>query len=332
MTVRCSEHAVDGIAALEIDNADLRAMVLPQVGAKILSLVDLRTGRNLLFRSRRPLIQPEYGGRYDRYDYSGWDECFPGIGECPHPEYPWAGVTVPDHGELWTLPWQTELIAGVLRQYTHGVRFPYTFERRIDFNGGDRLVFSYFVENHAPYPFKAFWSTHPMLAVTPTTRILLPPGVQVRVEVSKNERIGGYLSERPWPRTRDRWGREIDLDVIGLPEQRTVEKLFSTDVPAGWCALYDEASEEFLAFTFRPEQVPFVGVAAMRGGWPTESASDLIVVLEPCTGWPDRLDIAITRGAAVAVPPQGRIEWQFDATIGRGRGRLDEIIRNAPRR
>jgi len=326
VSVRVSERAVDGLGALEIDNGDLRAVVVPELGAKVLSLVDLRTGREWMARSDRPLRRREYGGRYDAYDYSGWDECFPGIGECFYPEAPWRGVLVPDHGELWTLPWRTEVADGVLRQSVHGVHFPYRFERRIDFNAGPRLAIAYVVENYAPFPFKTFWSAHPMLAVTPTSRFLIPEGLRVRVEVSKHGWLGPYLAEHPWPLTRDAGGREVDLRVVGSAAQDHVDKLFSTRATEGWGAIYDEANGDFFALTFPPEDVPFIGVCAIRGRWPTDDDSTLIGLIEPCTGWPDRLDVAIDRGEHVVLPPGGRLAWTMAVELGRGRDRLDQIV------
>jgi hypothetical protein len=324
--VRAQECRVDGLDALRIDNGLLGALVVPELGAKILSLVDLATGREWMARSRRRLVRPPYGARYAAYDRSGWDECFPGIGEGPYPEHPWAGVVVPDHGELWTLPWRTELVDGVLRQHSHGVRFPYAFERRIDFRGGDRLAFAYAVESHAALPFKALWSAHPMLAASAATRVRLPDGVRVRVDSSRGERLGGYLAEHAWPRTRDAGGRDVALDLMGPPDQAHVDKLFSTAVPAGWCALHDEETDDFFAFAFSPDEVPFVGLAMIRGGWPSDADRDLIAVLEPCNGWPDRLDVAIARGACREVPPGGRLTWRLEVRVGRGRERLEAVV------
>jgi len=326
MAVRVNERRVEGFDALEVDNGYLRALVLPGLGGKILSLVDLRTNREWLARSDRPLVRRTYAGQYDQYDYSGWDECFPGIGQCFYPEQPWQGIAVPDHGELWTLPWRTEIIDGTLRQSVNGVHFPYRFQRRIDFNAGPRLTIDYVVENYAAYDFKAFWSAHPMLAVTPTSRFRIPEGLRVRVEVSKHQWLGSYLAEHDWPTTLDDQGNEVDLSLIGTAAQDHVDKLFSTRVSEGWGAIFDEANEDFFVFTFRPKDVPFVGVCAIRGRWPTDDDSTLIGLIEPCTGWPDRLDVAIDRGEHATIPAGGCLSWQLVLEVGRGQARLQEII------
>jgi hypothetical protein len=335
VAVRVNERSVDGIAGIEIDNETLRALVVPELGANIRSLVDLRTGREWLAQSPRRLRLRTYSGRYDEFDYSGWDECFPGIGACYYPDPPWQGVAVADHGEVWTLPWQTDLTGSVLTQSVHGVRFPYTFERTVDFAGpkadSGGLALSYVVTNHSPFQLKAFWSAHPMLAVTPTTRFLIPDHLDVRVEVSKHGWLGQYLTRHPWPFTRDHEGNPVDLSVVGPASQDHVDKLFSTRLREGWGAVFDEQSEDFLALTFSPDLIPFVGVCGIRGEWPTAGDSTLVGLIEPCSGWPDRLDVAIDRGEHVTLPPQSRLTWELDLTIGRGRADLDAVIQAAPR-
>ncbi|HLZ09110.1 MAG TPA: hypothetical protein VKT80_11015, partial [Chloroflexota bacterium] len=174
------------------------------------------------------------------------------------------------------------------------------------------------------------WSAHPMLAVTPTMRFLIPDHLDVRVEVSKHGWLGEYLTRHAWPRSRDNDGNPIDLSVVGPASQDHIDKLFSTRLQEGWGAVFDEKSEDYLAFTFSPDAIPFVGVCAIRGRWPTDDDNTLIGLIEPCNGWPDRLDVAIDRGEHQTVPPLGRLSWNLELTIGRGRAGLDEVIHGAP--
>ena len=327
-----AEQEVDGQRALALEGEAVRLVVLPEVGAKIVSCVDRRTGHEYVWRNPDPavrLVRPDYAGAFERYDISGWDECFPGIGQCAYPEPPWQGVVVPDHGELWTLPWHAEPQPDGLRLWTHGVRFPYTFEKRLAL-AGDGFSALYRVHNAAPFPFKCFWSTHPLFAATPATRILLPAGVRVRVEVSFTGRLGPLLTEHPWPRAVDRRGREVDLSVMGPEGQREADKLFTTPLPQGWAALHDGASDQWLAFTFDPAQVPLAGFWGNRGGWPAGRPC-FNLALEPCSGCPDRLDIAVLRGEHQTVAPEGDLVWRLDVHVGRGHDSLADIT-SSPRR
>lgn len=317
---------IDGLLGLVVETKSLTLSILPELGAKVISLVHQPSAHEHLWRHPgRPLRLARYGDAYDRYDLSGWDECFPTISEVVYPEAPWQGIFVPDHGELWSVPWQWDFQADTLRMWTHSVRFAYRFERIFRFVG-DAIEITYIVHNPTPFAFKALWSMHPFLNVTPTSRVILPPAVRVRVELSLGERIGAFLSEHPWPLAQDRHGQPVDLSQIGLGDAQTIEKLYTTPVGAGYAALYDEASGHFLAFTFDPQSVPFVGVCHIRNGWREVGAPSNSTILEPCTGWPDRLDLAMTRGASMTIPAQGERRWQVVLQVGKGAEALQQVI------
>ena len=318
---------IDHLLCLEVESARHKLAILPELGAKVISLVDKQSGHEHLWRHPlRPFRRAAYADAYDRYDLSGWDECFPTISEVVYPEEPWKGILVPDHGELWSLPWQWDYQDDTLRMWTQSVRFAYRFERTFRLSDAGPIVIDYRVSNPTPFPFKALWSMHPFLKVTPASRVLLPAGVRVRVELSHNERIGGFLSEHPWPVTQDRHGQAVDLSLMGTPDEPTLEKLFTTPLPAGWAALYDEEQEDFLAFTFDPQLTPFVGICQIRGGWPPDAPDSRTTILEPCNGWPDRLDLAMTRAAGVVIPAEGERRWSVMLHLGRGKEALNKLI------
>jgi galactose mutarotase-like enzyme len=327
MAIIVKETITEGLASLTVESDEVRMVLLPDLGGKVISLVWKPRGREYLWRQPdRPLRLAGYGDAFEDQDISGWDECFPTIGEADYPEAPWRGVIVPDHGELWALPWRWVSHDQSITMWTHGVRFAYRFERTFAFGNDGRVDVEYAVENLTPYPFKALWSMHPFLAVTATTRVLLPPDVRVRVEVAKGSRLGTFLAEHPWPVTRDRLGERIDLSLVGSRDDSFMAKLFTTPLEHGWAALYDEEDGDFLAFTFDPAAVPFVGLALMRGGWPETGAASYSVILEPCSGWPDRLDLAVTRGVCTEVPALSTRRWRVALHLGSGRARLDHAI------
>ncbi len=320
------ECYVEGQAALVYETGAVVATILPALGGKIISLVERATGREVLWRQPgRPLRRPAYGDRYDRYDISGWDECFPSIGACPYPEAPWEGRPIPDHGELWAVPWRAESAGDELALSAEGVQFPYVFERRFrPIPDGLRVLYS--VINTGASPLRYLWSMHPFLAVTPTTRILLPAGAWVQVEISKHARLGEPGKRHVWPRASDAAGHAIDLDLIGPPAQGWLEKLYAHDLVARWVAAIDEPTGDYIAFTFDQQLPPVVGMAINRGGWPFDDAPVCNLILEPCSGWPDRLDEALDHGAC-SVPPAGaQARWRVDLHVGRGQERLRAAI------
>jgi hypothetical protein len=320
-----SEHQINGLRAVRLVTPDVRLDVLPELGGKTISLTDAITGHEYLSRpsSDAEYRLPAFGGAFEDYDISGWDECFPAIGESSHPDAPWRGTAIPDHGELWTLPWHLQAVDGTLRLGTHGVRFPYAFAKQIvPRAGGFRL--DYRVENPTPFTFACFWSTHPLFAASPSTRVMIPTS-KMRVQASISGRLGGLLDEHSWPATVGRDRQAIELDVIGPSGQGEADKLYSARVREGWAALHEEDSDQWLLFTFSPERVPFVGFWANRSGWPAARPS-YNLALEPCNGAPDRLDLAVARGDATAVPAKGELTWSLNVQIGRGASALRRSI------
>ncbi len=330
MSATLVESRDEGLACLIVETDQLAVRVLPEVGAKVISLLWKPSGREFLWRQPgRELRQPVYGAAFDAFDISGWDECFPSIGEVHYPDDPWKGIVVPDHGELWSLPWQWAWTASTLRMWVHSIRFGYHFERSFDFSADDRIAIHYRVTNPTSFPLKALWSMHPFFAVSSSSRVLLPKGAGVVIELSKDERVGPYLSRHPWPKAQVSSGTTMDLSMMGPRQQGHVEKLFSTPLREGWSALYDTSTEDFLVFTFDPKQIPFMGICQIRDGWPLEGESAYTTILEPCSGWPDRLDVAIERGAYVVIPARGEQNWTVHLQIGRGKQALQSVINHA---
>ncbi len=310
MDVRsCRVNLVD---ALALSQGDLTALVVPELGGKICSIQ--WQGREVLFRNElRPAC---YGAPYATFDASGFDECVPSIGPCDFPVPPWNGSAIPDHGEVWSIPWSYEVESHGLRLRTHGVRFPYSFEKLISLIDEDLVSFQYTLLNQAPFPFPFVWSAHPLLAIRPGWRIHLPEGVKVLVDWSRDERLGKPFTEHDWPETRDGNGELVDLSLILDREAKTVEKLYTSRLNEGWCALRDGEEGYYVAMLFDPDEIPFVGLSINFGGWPVEGPGYYNLGLEPCNGFPDRLDLALARGSCPIAPPFGLVSWRFDLHLG----------------
>jgi hypothetical protein len=323
-----SEEPLDGLRLLRgrTGGSGVEVAILPDVGGKMVSLRS-PTGREWLWQTpRRPYRTPEYGGAFEAYDIGGFDECFPGIGQGPYPLSPWEGITVPDHGEVWALPWDTAVEGETLVMSVHGVRFPYRLEKRITLTPSERAAaaavvqLSYRLENLSPFPLRYLWSAHPLFAAHPGMRVELPAGVGARVDWSKGGRLGDLGTRHDWPHTRDSKGGAVSLDVLPQTGAGTADKLYTDRLPAGagesTCALVDPGSGEYVAFRFDPSEVPYVGVWLNMDGWPLEGETCFNVALEPCTGYPDRLDLAIARDEAATLEPRAVNTWSVRLEVG----------------
>jgi hypothetical protein len=256
-------------------------------------------------------VRPTYAGAFPDFDFSGWDECFPAIAAGPYPDEPWQQTMIPDHGEVWTLPWSWRYSQGVLHMATHGVRFPYWLERWLDLRQPDGLRVRYRATNLSPFPFRYLWSPHPMLAPAPSWRIILPPEVRLRIDSSREGYLGPYLAELSWPECVDANGQTVRLDAVGPADQGYAYKVFATGATHGWAGIHDTATDEALLFTFSPAQIPYIGLAVATGSARPDQIFGYYAIVEPCTGWPDSLATAAVRGACATLPPLGSHTWEM---------------------
>jgi hypothetical protein len=310
-----SREGLDSRERLRLSNATVSLEVLPSLGGKIISVRSLATGREFLLPPRRPYARPTYDGSFADSDFSGWDECFPAIAPGPYPDDPWKGSMIPDHGEVWTLPWSWRYRDGVLHMAAHGVRFPYRLERWLDLRAPDHLRVRYRARNLSPFPFRCLWSPHPMLAPSPSWRIIMPPEVTLRVDSSSGDRLGAYLDEVAWPVYRDADQREMRLDTVGPPGQGYAYKVFATGLTHGWAGVHDTETDESLLFTFSPAAIPYVGLAVSTGSTDPGASLGYYAIAEPCNGWPDSLATAAGSGSSIVLPPLGSRTWEFQLRV-----------------
>ena len=313
--VRTAGHR--GVEGLAIEDEYLSCVVLPSLGGKMTSLQLKPTGREFMWQDPAgPLRIPPYGAPLPEYDIGGFQECFPTINEVFYPEYPWRGIVVPDHGEVWALPWDCEEARDGVHLWVHSVRFAYRLDKWITSLGDGRLDFRYKLTSYAPHDFRCLWSAHPALNLRPGTKLLLPEGTRLRNEFSEGGRLGEMGQLHDWPITRDSDGKTVDLSVVQSIEARTHDKLNTVGLTQGWCAALDPDTGEYLAYCFSLDEIPYVGFWLIQGGWPLTGQPYLVGGFEPCTGYPGPLDSAMAWGACMTLPARGTLRWSIMVKVG----------------
>ena len=304
-----------GLAALALENDLLRLTLLPGYAWKIASLVSKKTGREFLFQSAAEELRvPEYGASFSEYDASGFDEVFPSIDACPYPDGSWAGMPIPDHGEVWALPW--EGICGPNDQsakaFVKSQTLPYIFSKSISLKDNEILL-EYCVENTAAEDFKFIWTPHCLLACSPATRLLIPENLtQVMTVEHATQHLGPWGTLHAYPVTQDVNGKELDLAATEPAEAGTCEKFYFTGKNlAGWCGIEHTDSGEKLIYSYDPDKVPYLAVWKTQGGY----RGDYNIALEPCTGEYDDLYVANKIRRVAVVGPKGRFEWWLKITL-----------------
>jgi hypothetical protein len=283
--------------------------IVPALGGKISQLVV--GGREWLWTSDRiPRTEPTGAHAVDddvsyvrEADTGGWDECLPTVGACrlPPDVERFGGLALPDHGELWPQRALTSRVhergaaAAAITRWT-GRRMPYVLVRtvRVEHDGAVQLHYALSNEGDVALPY--LWSSHPLLPLTPDTRLELPIASRVRVWAQHGIDLGGELAEHRWPMLRVQ-GREVDFTHPAMVPGAWACKLF-LDLPqpeARPLRIAVEQDRRRLVFELDTHDVPTLGLWLNHGGWtPFEDAAPYVnFAFEPCIGAPDPLDAAL---------------------------------------
>src|ERR1700690_4239136 len=97
LTQNSAIRQIQGFSVHVLNNEDVELAVVPELGAKIISLRNLRTGREWLWHplDKVKLFKNHPGDEFCGSPLAGIDECLPTILPCA-----WRGRELPDHGEV----------------------------------------------------------------------------------------------------------------------------------------------------------------------------------------------------------------------------------------
>jgi galactose mutarotase-like enzyme len=322
-----TETVGDGLRAITADNGRVRVTLLPELGAKVISLVDLSSGREWIATQEGVVFgRAALDDDYADHDKSGWDECFPSIGAGFYPAAPWAGASLADHGELWSRPWRCQAEVDSIACTIYGARFPYRFERSLSLEGAS-VHADYTVSNLVEIPFPCFWAMHPLFAAEPGMRVVLARPVRVTCELSTHApALGSYLERLDWPVARAADGAQVDLATLRPADSGFAIKLFTDRLSVGRAALHQPATGEWLGVRFDCARIPYLGLWLNQGGWPSRERGLYHVALEPATARADQLDVAMRLGEVPALPPYGTQTWRVTLVVGQGDDALETFL------
>jgi hypothetical protein len=292
---------IAGAPAVTLANDAVRAVVVPALGGKIASLVHVPSGREWLWQNPvLPHRSPEYDGDFVRdFDTGGWDECFPAIRGDFFPAGPWRGTLIPDHGELWCLPWEVVSARDdALTLRVSGVRFPVVFTRTLRLRPTG-LGISYEVENLASEPFPFLWCAHPLVAVRPGMELHIPSA------------IGAWRIYSGGPFLLD-----FDPPHV-LPEPGAYAiKCFAPVYGGGDVALVD--GDRQLRVGFSGKEMTHLGLWLNFGAWAGAPGAQPYynIGVEPAIGPGDDLDLAMSHlGENGTIPAKGKQQWSLELTL-----------------
>jgi hypothetical protein len=318
-TSTISTSAYKDQKACTIETEQVRAQFLPEVGAKLASLIYKPLNLELLVQRPNPhySLQP-FDGDYVAGECSGLDDMFPTIDASYCDRYPWAGTKMADHGEVWSLPWETTVEGDRLHFVVNGVRFPYRLEKWAQFTDAGVLRLDYRLTNLSGFDFDCMWAAHSMFYLEEDAELVLPSGVKsVLGTFDVPGKFGRYGDEFAWPVGTLPDGSARDFRKLRPKTAQDCYKYYIKEkMPEGWCGVRYHRSDFSLVLSFPVEQVPYLGILPNEGGW----QKLYNIFLEPCTAPFDRPDAARYRGQGSTLKGGAVQTWHLNLTLAKGVG------------
>ncbi len=288
LTNQLTTRQLQGFTVYVLNNDEVELEVVPELGAKIISLKNLRTGREWLWH---PPDGPRLFRNQFRDDFStsplvGIDECFPTIEPCS-----WQGRELPDHGEVWNAPSQVDNEArenGILKTKTCLKISPFEFERTVELHGNE-IYIHYGLHNLSAIEEKFVWAMHPLLQ--------LEAGDQLELPHSTRQLLNG-----------EAW---VDAVTSVIPE-KNYAKAFACPVTESWAAVQNKAGTDRLEFVWNSSENNTLGLWLTRGGWHGHHH----FAIEPTNAGNDSLAIAARQKACGVIAGKGFVSWQLIIRVG----------------
>ena len=301
--------------AVSIENDLICAKFIPSQGAKLCSIVYKDTGKEfMLQREGTKYRKSKYGESYLEGECSGFDDMFPTIDEFLYAEAPWKDVKLPDHGELWAIPWNSELEEHSICLKVKGVRLPYEIEKRITFIAEDTLLISYRLKNLCEDQMEGIWAAHMMMESEKGCKFKFPDVMsKAYCTISDSKLIGEYGDKFYYPLIKQKSGEIYDMSIHRGMDISDYQKFYFADkMSEGWAKILYPDGHEF-SIAFPKESVPYLGAIQGEGG----RFNIRCMFLEPCTGAFDRPDIAKQYKMNSLIKPFEELSWTLEIRIAK---------------
>jgi galactose mutarotase-like enzyme len=290
----CADWARRGMRSLILENDNLRVIVLPDYGAKILEFRLKSADRDLLYHNPRVEIRtPVYGVNVDNWWHGGIDECIP-TGQVSM----YRGEEYPYLGEIWSLPWEFEIQKNDTKEVTAHlwrptIIAPLLVERWMTLKDhGSILEMRHKITNLGYSDFQFLWGIHPGIAINKSSRIDLPQS-RVIVDTSyPDNRLGSTGDSYEWPYAKTTKGQTLDMGNVASPQSQTWDLHYATEFAEGWLAVTDTSAKVGFGMAFPKDIFRCIWLWLVYGGW----RGLYCVAVEAWTGYPGKLEDAIKNG------------------------------------
>lgn len=301
-----------GFKTIVLENELLQIAVFPEYGAKIWDMI-YKPGRyNFLYH--HPRVEPRppvFGAPVDNWWCGGIDECIPTGWTCDY-----KGEKLPDLGELWSLPWEWEVVKNsgneveiYLKRTT--VIYPLLVERWMNLKKGEATLFMRHKITNLSNSFIEFnWGIHPVFNISPDWEIDIPPGEVFIEHAYPDDWLGKRGTRYHWPYAVDKSGRKVDMRKIPSVEQNTHDLHFVHELKDNYLGLVNRKDNLAIRLNFS-NVFKSIWLWLVYGGW----RGLYLAGIEAWTGYPARLTDAIKEGEYAVLKPNAELRTETEISI-----------------
>ena len=279
---------LQGFGVYHLNSPRLALAVVPELGARIISLKDLKTQRDWMWYpgGSIQLFRNQPGDDFSSGPLVGIDECLPTILPCT-----WQGRLLPDHGEVWNGAWEVDTAAwnaGIMKTTISLAMSPLVFERSILLKD-DVISMGYTLTNKSERQEHFVWAMHPLLRLIEGDRLELPNSTRQ------------LLNGAGW----------VD-NLAAAPGETNCAKAYAHPLSDGWAGIKNDLTGDSLRFSWDLRQNNCLGLWMTRGGWHGHHH----LAIEPTNANDDSLAVAFGRNCCGTVEAKGSVHWQVTIQVG----------------
>ncbi len=301
MTQAHTSLQVDGVPVIRLESDFLKVDIAPEVGGRVISLVEKQSGREFLWRNAGLTLQRlPTGSEYDPNFYGGIDELLPNdIPEIID------GIHCPDHGELWTTALKWRMAGQVLELEGILPGFGLNYKRWISLSPEAPVVdLKYRISNPTPQPRQFLWKLHAALAIEPGDVIDCPARKAQVVDPAWSR--FKILEPFAWPLLQGE-----PVNVVPRADGST-DFFYLFDLAQGKVALRSPKRGVNFVYEFDPGIFPYAWLFASYGGF----NGHYTAILEPCTAMPISVNEAAAKNQCSVLNPGQTLETSVSIYAG----------------
>ncbi len=270
------EESFQNAKGIVLENNNLKAMILPEYGGKITSILHKTKNFELLFQNPKDTFsRSNTYSVFSDFEACGFDDAFPSVDEC-NVIVNGKEIKYPDHGEIWSANFSYEVKDDrVILSYTSKI-LPYTYQKIIMLKNNE-VCLQWKIKNIGEYEFPCIWTMHSLVNYEEDMKLLIPQGDKILVHSQKNE-LKWWLND---------------------------------SVEVGHCGYEYPSKRVKVWFDYDANKLPYLGYWETTGGF----RGDMNCALEPSNGYYDSIITAQKNNARPLIKPNEIFEFKINIRL-----------------